>query len=530
MMKKILTAFVCCLILAGCSKEALDTNPNDKYTEETYWTSEKTAAAALMGCYNMLRANGIFGYATPLWEETASPNAYNYDNSAGFNAIALGSHSASDAAIGTIIPGIISLRWQDTYKGIGRCNTLLARIDAITMPDATKDRMKAEAKFLRALYYSLLTTYYGGVPLILDEPDPASQAYIPRAKREDVVAQIIKDLDEAAVVLPPKYTASVDIGRATKGAALGLKARVLLFEASPLNNPTNDITKWTNAANAAKAVMDLPGTGYALFSNYRNLFLPANENSSESIFDVQYSIIAAGFGSSFDLINRQYNTNAPLRSLIDSYDMRDGLPPSQSPLYNPSTPYVNRDPRMYQTIVYPGDTYIGAVTSATAPFKITGYGVKKYSIYDAAPTTNLINTAGKSEINYMVIRYADILLMYAEAQNEVLTAPDASVRNAVELVRQRAGLVPYQVSTTLTKAQMRDLIRHERRIEFAMEGFYYNDIRRWKIAEQVLPGQIFNSQNQAIVTRSFNPLRDYWWPIPQAQRELNTRLEQNDEY
>lgn len=530
-MKKILTAFVCCLVLAGCSKEALDTNPNDKYTEETYWTGEKNAVASLIGCYNMLRANGIFGYATPLWEETASPNAYNYDNSAGFNAIALGSHSASDASIGNIVSGIIGLRWQDAYKGIGRCNTLLARIDGVTMADAAKDRMKAEAKFLRALYYSLLTTYYGAVPLILEEPDPILHANLPRTKREDVVAQIIKDLDEAAVVLPPKYTASVDIGRATKGAALGLKARVLLFEASPLNNPTNDITKWTNAANAAKAVMDLPGTGYALFPNYRNLFLPANENSSETVFDVQFSIVTTGFGSAFDLIDRQYNTNAPLRSLIDSYDMKDGLPPGQSTHpYNPATPYVNRDPRMYQTIVYPGDTYIGAVTTATAPFKITGYGVKKYSIYDAAPNSNLINSAGRSEINYMVIRYADILLMYAEAQNEVLLAPDANVRNAVELVRQRAGLVPYQISTTISKGDLRNLIRHERRVEFAMEGLYYNDIRRWKMAEQVMVGPIYNSQNQAIVTRSFNPLRDYWWPIPQAQRELNPSLEQNNEY
>jgi hypothetical protein len=343
-----------------------------------------------------------------------------------------------------------------------------------------------------------------------------------------VVKQVLKDLDEAAAVLPVKFTGN-DLGRAAKGAALALKARVLLFEASALNNPDNEQAKWVTAAAAAKAVMDLPNTGYDLFSNYRSLFLPANENSVECVFDVQYSISNTGLGSSFDLIDRQYNTNAPLRSIIDAYDMKDGLPPLQSPLYNAATPYVDRDPRMYQTIVYPGDTYIGKVTTATDPFKQTGYGVKKYSIYDKDATTNLINQAGRSEINYMVIRYADVLLMYAEAQNEAVGA-DASVYNAVNRIRQRAGLVPYAIPAGKTKEEMRELIRHERRIEFAFEGFYYTDIRRWKIAETIMKGAVYNSQNLQIVTRSFDKDRDYWWPVSQIQRDLNPNLDQTTNY
>jgi hypothetical protein len=527
-MKKIF-AMLSLIVLMNSCKDALETQPNDRYTEDTFWTSEKTAMAGLTACYQVLTSNGLFGYATPLWEDTATPNAYNYDNSAGFGVIALGTHNATNAATGNIVAGVIGIRWQDCYRGIGRCNTLLEKIEPVAMADALKERMKAEAKFLRGLYYSILATYYGGVPLILSPPDLDEQALLPRSTRAEVVEQVIKDLDEAAAVLPVKHTGN-DIGRATKGAAMAIKARMLLFEASPLANPGNDVAKWQVAASAAKAVIDLPGTGYGLFPNYRQLFLPANENKQETVFDVQYSIVTTGFGNSFDLINRLYNTNAPLRNLIDSYDMKDGLPPAQSPLYDASKPYENRDPRMYQTIVYPGDTYIGTVTTATNPFKQTGYGVKKYGIYDKETTTNLINSAGRSETNYMLVRYADILLMYAEAQNELLSAPDASVRNAVELIRQRAGLLPYQVSATLNKAQMRELIRHERRIEFALEGFYYTDIRRWKIAEQVMPGPIFNSQNQQIVVRNFNAARDYWWPIAETQRELNPNLVQNDNY
>src|SRR5690606_28086507 len=127
----------------------------------------------------------------------------------------------------------------------------------------------------------------------------------------------------------------------------------------------------------------------------------------------------------------------------------DGLSQSQSPLYNSSTPYLNRDPRMYQTIVYPGDTFRGAVTTPISPFKVTGYAIKKYTMFDKAANNSVI-AGGRSDINYMVIRYADVLLMYAEAQNEVLSTPDASVYNTINLIRQRAGLDPYEIPTGKT--------------------------------------------------------------------------------
>lgn len=514
-MKKLLLLLIPAAFLSGCS-DVLDTYPNDRYTQETYWTTEANAVAALSGCYAMLRADGTFGGdATPLWEETATPNAYNYDNSMGFNVIAQGIQTAVNS-------GIINNRYPDSYRGIGRCNTLLGNIDRVPMDETLKTRMKAEAKFLRAVYYSLLEMYYGGVPLILEAPN-LDQSFLPRNTRQEVVAQILKDLDEAAAVLPVSYTGS-NIGRATKGAALAFKTRVLLFEASPLNNTSN----WIEVAAAAKAVMDLaPTAGYDLYANYRNLFLPAFENNKEVIFDVQF-MAPEQDGNSFDLINRQYNTNAPLRDLINAYPMKDGLSISESPLYNPAKPYENRDPRFYQTIIYPGRVFMGNVTTPTNPFKITGYSFQKYNIYDENPTSNILNTK-QSETNYIVLRYADILLMFAEAQNEAV-GPDAAVYNAVNKIRQRAGLVPFALPSGLTKEQMREAIRHERRIEFAGEGLYYLDIRRWKTAQTVMNATIHTSENAPIVTRTFDPDKDYWWPLPQAELDLNENLEQNEPY
>jgi hypothetical protein len=162
-------------------------------------------------------------------------------------------------------------------------------------------------------------------------------------------------------------------------------------------------------------------------------------------------------------------------------------------------------------------------------FAITGYGLKKYSIYDkgAPPSGKSDLKGGQSETNYILLRYADVLLMYAEAKNEA-SGPDASVFSALNSVRSRAGLPA--VSTALTQDSLRSVIRHERRVEFAGEGMYYNDIRRWKTAEQVLGQSIYKYDGSKIETRKFNPARDYWWPIPQTEKDLNPNLTQNDGY
>lgn len=514
------------LITAGCNSNLLNVKPNDRYTESTFWTTPEAANAGLTACYSNLRNDGVYGgkganNTTALWEETASPNAYNYGNSMSYNSIAAGLQASNTG-------GVISGRWSDCYGGVGRCNTFLARIDAIAgMDPAVVTRMKGEAYYLRALYYFLLQNYYGAVPLITDPPNKETQADLPRTERVKVVEQILKDLDSAALKLPFKYTAATDKGRATKGAAMGLKARVLLYEASALFNTANDNNKWKAAADAAKAVIDAStSTGYGLFADYRALFLPANENNKEVIFDVQYMF--PNQGNSFDLICRQYNTNAPLLNLAQAYLMKDGLPQAQSPLYNAATPFLNRDARLYGTFTFPGDRYMGATINATR-FAITGFGMKKFSIYDreAPPADKASLVDRQSETNFIVLRYADILLMYAEAQNEY-AGPDATIYDALDTIRGRVAMP--KITRGLSKDDLRKVIRHERRIELAGEGMYYNDIRRWKTAEVELNTDIYNYKGDRLETRKFNKDRDYWWPIPLGERDLNPALEQNNLY
>lgn len=500
--------------LTGCG-DLLDTYPKNKYTEETFWQTEQHADAGLTACYKTLRNTGIYGggsWATPLWEDTATPNATDYNSASGFFRIAEGIHDGSNS-------GIINNRWAHAYEGIGRCNTYLAKVVNIPMDETKKQQGIAETKFLRALYYSLLINYYGDAPLILDPPIKEHNT-LPRTPKEQVFSQIIKDLDEAAAVLGENPTQT---GRATKGACYALKARQFLYHG-----------KFTEAAAAAKQVIDM--NKYSIFPDYRGLFMPENENNSEVIFDVQY--LYPNYCHSFDLIRRQYDTAAPLRNLIDAYLMDDGSTIQTSPRYDADKYWENRDPRFRMTLVWPGSTYRGATVTNTT-FSQTGYTYKKYSIYDENNSYNsIIKNSDQSDINYIVLRYADILLMYAEAKTE-LGQIDESVYEAINAVRGRenVNMPPIQHNDPSDAAnyvamsdqnRMREIIRLERRIEFAGEGYYYMDILRWKTAEVVMNGPIHKHDYTQKLVRTFDKDRDYLWPVPVYEIQENPALEPNN--
>jgi len=330
---------------------------------------------------------------------------------------------------------------------------------------------------------------------------------LPRNSRQEVITQILDDLDKASAVLPPSYSGS-DIGRATKGASLALKTRVLLYE-----------SRWSEAAATAKEVMDL--NQYSLFPDYRSLFLPENENNPEVIFDVQSK--TPEYPNYSDLLLELQINLAPTLDLVNSYLMKDGLPIQDSPLYDPEHPYENRDPRLHKTIVVPGYMFRGAVVSETKYFS-TGFGFKKYTSYkDSVARENITY----SEINYIMLRYADVLLMYAEAKNEA-AGGDETVYNALNQIRRRAGMPDF--NETLSKEELREAIRHERRIELAGEALYYHDIRRWRTAEIVMNGPVLNSKGQVVQIRAFNANRDYLWPIHSITIQDNPALEQNPGY
>lgn len=374
--------------------------------------------------------------------------------------------------------------------------------------DATlKKRYIAEAKFLRALNYFPLWHLFGGAPLILETPNFETQSNLPRNTGAELLTQILKDLDEAIVDLPTTYSGT-EKGRATKGAALALKARALLYAG-----------KWSEAAAAAKTVID--SKTYTLFSDYRALFFLENEGNSEVIFDIQYKV--PEFGTGIDVGLDAQNTSAPTPDLVKDYYAKDGLPITTSPLYNAATPYANRDPRLQATVIVPGSLYKGKTVTAMQ-YPRTGFGQKKYTIYRDTEVPAKSLTTGESELNYILIRYADVLLMYAEAQNEA-TGPDASVYSALNQVRKRAGMP--DVTLGLTQEQLRNEIRHERRIELAGEGLYYYDVLRWKTAAQVLNADVLNASGQRVDTRRFTAPRDYLWPVPAIAIQDNPALIQN---
>lgn len=525
-MKKIKSYYIlflpALLIFAGCKKDFFELNPTSQLSPSSFWQTENDATAALNACYAVL--SDVNEEVMP-YLDVITPNAYGNYPWEGWQGI---SKSSLTPQIGDNYG--VTYIWQGGYKGIGRTNTLLANISKPEMNDSLRSRIKGEALFLRAYFYFNIANYFGGTPLILDPPD-LGQAKLPRNTKEEVIAQVLKDLDEAAATsLPDSYTGS-DIGRVTKGAVLALKVRVLLYE-----------KKWAETAAVAKNIIDNKAQyGYDLFASYRELFLPQNENNKEVIFDVQYK--SPDNPTNWDLyigisdgaITPGWSSIEPTTDFVDDYEMKDGSTWSTAnPVADPANKYNNRDPRLDQTVFRKGRMYNGVPYPVDAngwPGLFTGFSFKKYTVYDES--TNLNVGEGQSGINGIILRYADVLLMYAEAQNEA-TGPDASVFSAVNAVRTRAGMP--DLPAGLNQVQMRDHIRHERRIEFVLEGLYYSDVRRWNIADEVLNRDIIlngaSSPGKGDVDeRTFDPSKNYLWPIPQREIDNSQKaLEQNPNY
>ena len=511
-------------IISLCSCN-MDFEPTTSYTDQTFWYSAKNAEGGLTACYIPLLSSTMFGDASIALEECATPNAYCYSNSLNWSDIAKGSHTADGA--------VFSGRWHNCYVGIGRCNTLLDNIDKnqeLSVDDIGK--MKAQARFLRAFYYYLLVVYYNSAPLITSSPN-LSQASLPRTEHRKIVSFILSELDSIASILPTSY-GKEGTGRPTKGAALALKAKLLLFEASPLCNPDNNLERWREAADAAKAVIDL-GI-YDLYPKYGELFTLKAEGCKESIFDLECISSPKGNGHSFDLVMRQYNGAAPLKDLVDTYLMKDGKKRAES-AYKNSKSYKDMDPRFYATIVYPGATWMGEKvtsnnTNKNFTNKQTGFIYRKYTVYTDKAPSNADKNLGKncSPINIMLLRYADILLIYAEAKNALGEMNATIWDHTVKTIRKRAGFtVAGALNYPSTPEAVKEALLYERRIEFAGEGTWYNDLRRLRLAETLMNNiSVQKFDGTVIEDRSFNVNRDYWWPVPTKQMENNPQLAPNN--
>lgn len=482
------------LMFLSCS-DFLDKNPLDQISSETFWQNEQEAKMALTGVYSRLRAF------------TFTHKDTEFDIMAG-DVCGNQGHSIINIAQGNIEPnsgGIVSYIYSNCYAGIGSCNFFLENIEKTPISTEILNVYKGEVCFLRALFYFTLTEHYGGVPLYTS-PVTIEEAKVKQSTKEEVVNQILLDLDFAIANLPDKTYSS---GHAVKGSAMTLKAKVLLHN-----------QKWQESAEIADRI--IRDGKFSLYNDFRNLFLSSGQkNNPEIIFSTRY--LNPDIYSDLDIRWSWHAVVEPRQELVDAYECADGKPIDISPLYDPSNWRLNRDPRLLMTIkAFEDSVYNSAGQKVGFNYNAvsaTGYSPVKYCNWDALP----INYSTQSDQDWILLRYADVLLMYAEARNEV-SGPDASVYDAINKVRDRVNMP--QLPTGLSKDEMRKRIRNERRVEFALEGIRWGDIKRWKTAETYIPTLVDPGGKR----RQFDPAKHYLLPFPQREMDVNDNLVQNPGY
>lgn len=539
----------------ACTSDFLDVVPTDRVSDSSILTDSSLFESYVINRYMGVRLTDKEAEGTPpgfgrgfeyaFWSSLTDESIYNNDDNTWL------------VQRGQLAPentGIAGTIWGRSYRSIREINYALTNIPNVKMSTAQKNRLSAELRFLRAFRYQDLVRNYGEVVLMNDKvyelgDDFTNTGIYTKSSIKDVMAYIVAELDEASKYLPVNNDNTWKLGRVTKGAALALKSRILLYAASPLYNAGT----WQAAASAAKDVMNMGK--YSLFTNgYDKLFLTP-ENNPEIIFERLYtrgarhvcleiSNSSNGFGG--------WGGNVPLQNFVDAYQMNNGKNiDDASSGYDPQDPYKNRDPRFYMTILYNGASYRGGTIQSYLPggkdskdgpsnwnTSKTGYYLKKF-LSDNLPIDNPWDIAGTQP--WIYFRYAEILLNYAEAQNEA-AGPDQTVYDAVNAIRKRAGVNMPALPTGLTQSQMREAIRKERQVELAFEEHRFYDVRRWKIAnvtenvpaygiEVTKNGNNFTyTRKEALSGRRFED-KHYFLPIPRAEiLASGNKLQQNAGY
>lgn len=484
-------------------------------------------------------------------------------------------------ATGTVNPTIVpDDAWRISYANIRAVNQFLKHLPVIPFSASLKTETLAEARFLRAWYYFMLIEHYGGVPLIGDSIY-TSDDQMPQIRNsfKSCVDYISSECDAAAEDLPATQTGSM-YGRASKGACLALKARLLLYAASPLFNnggiakgmsgldsivayPDSDPNRWTLASNAAAAVIALHA--YSLYVDSTSVSGALGYGFQE-LFTQRYNteyILARMMDANkyleglWDVPSRGGSGGPfPYQEMVDAFPMSNGkdiTDPTSG--YDPQYPYKNRDPRLGYSIIH--DSTLRITFGANQPSPVLLYWNTKVSpavaasgdaVYKGTPTGYYIfkmldpsiiqNGISGSARCLPLIRYAEILLDYAEAQNES-AGPDGTVYQAIEAIRQRAGLRPYTLPEGLSQDEMRQVIRKERRIELAYEGQRFFDVRRWMIADstdnqnmhglEVDRGNTVSYKEFVVRKHNFRTAM-YLWPLPLSEVSKLPALQQNPLY
>lgn len=551
------------LALLSACEDWLEIEPKDRFGDTTVWGSEENADMFL---------NDIYKQLPHLNNETQNLDQYSDNSYVGAEWMNARTTIYTGALSPTSwIPGPWDMwKWgrqnnddaKGQYERIRSCNLFITKVtESDFSADYKKERL-AEARFLRAWFYHYLWMAYGGVPIITEVLDNnvSTDIFYPRETAQKTFEFIDKELDEIKDDLPPRRSGS-DLGRASKGAILTLKGWVELFHASELRNPGKDKKRWEAAAATLKDVIDLQV--YRLQPTILDLWTEATNNNDEVIFDFQMSKQNGGrreglFGPVFVKgVQSSWGNMQPTQELVDDYCMANGLPitdPASG--YNKNNPYKNREKRFYQSILYDGSMWQGEEiitrvgvgspneidTSSDSDVTNTGYYTRKTIDESVNGADNLQMSNGMA--NYIFFRYADVLLMYAEASLEAGDKPTAI--EYLDMVRTRGDNMPSINDTYpqgITENQLREIIRRDRRIELAFEDKRWWDILRWKICDgengvmnKPIGGMKIEDTNgdgvweynyHEVGKRTFLP-RMYYQPIPQYVIDKNPVIrEQN---
>ena len=475
MKKRLYIIAIACISLFSSCTDFLTSELKADYTSENYYTTPEAATMAVTGIYNSLYGSNtlwVFG-------DVASDDAVkggNAGDQADINAINDFTAPSDN--------GFINTFWQSSYETIARANNAITYISPMSIDVTLRNRLVGEAKFLRAYAYFNLVNIYGKVPLKLQPQLTSETVNVGLSEVSAVYAQIEKDLTEAIAVLPVSY--ETEVGRVTQGAAYGLLAKAELYQ-----------QKYTECLTNIQALENLHK--YDLLKNYANLFKAGAEDSVEVVFGIRYInstsvILGNGLNVWFaPAIEGGYYFNAPTQNYVDAFVDKtvDG----------------NDDPRLDASIGRDGKPWFGNTTFSSSWSEATGYLVKKYD-----ETMPVGSTKSQSTIPYNAIRYADILLMKAEALNEKGGA-DAVAKAATEVnrVRNRANLSP---TTASTQAAMQTVIRNERRKELGFEFHRFFDLMRW--------GQA--TAEAALGTDLKWTAPRFYFPLPQSELDTNKAL------
>ncbi len=475
-------------LFTSCSKDFLIKSPEDSINTANFYQTEADAIAAINGAYQPLQWPKL--YNLRLW--TPDIMAGNSIVGAGGGSDGVETQDQANFVTASDNQGALDL-WRGPWPGILRCNIILEKVPGMAISETVKNRVLGEAYFLRAQYYFILVRFFGDVPLVLTPVKPGDDLRPFRTPKAEVYNQIIADFTKAIELLPVResYSGS-DLGRASKGAAEGMLAKVHLT-----------LGNWQQVVDHCNAVKTL---GYALNTNYASNFDPLNKNTVESLFEIQYVSNAgkdfwsnenqSSWLSTFtgprgsDMVAGGWGWNQPTQEFINSYE--------------------TGDKRKDVTVLYEGCPQFDGKDYQKS-YSMTNYNLRKFLV--AKPVTY-----DNSPMNFPVLRYADVLLMKAEALNELGKTSEAE--SPLNEVRTRAGLPSV---SGLSKAAFRDKVLHERRMELAFEGQFWFDLIRVDNGQYAI--NFLHSIGKSNMSSKF-----LLFPIPQKERDANPNLTQNPGY